>query len=235
MRKPRLVSGIARNDLTYNVQVHYLYNMSYRYAGILTVCFALWGCGHGNDEAMPETQPIADKDLAYELREMRATFQCYSGATDIERDELFKLSRTDSFPKINERDPWIDQEKWDKWTTHASGNNLPNDLRLKSIYYFNENTIHPASGTSGFDQRFSAYQDQDHVAFLVVGNSDREGSAAGKLKVSLQRVAEVSKAMQEAGVRAESICMVPQSDLMARGGVNNYEDRNVQVTAFSLE
>ncbi|PCI99240.1 MAG: hypothetical protein COB14_06455 [Alphaproteobacteria bacterium] len=210
----------ARPRITNNFAVS---AMSFSLALTLSAC-------SGGDGKEIDIAPTQDKVLSAELNEMRHTFQCYDGPYDIEREGFNSVDAN-----VREKSSWIDSKVWNKWQNRLDGKNLETDHKFKSTYYFEANEINYSGRHSTLKAAFSKLEDEEQVAFLVVGGSDRNQTLKnGALKVSMQRAAGFLPYFEEAGIHPDRVCIIPEGREHA-GAAKQYEDRHVTITAFSLE
>ncbi len=184
----------------------------------------------GGDAKEIDIAPTQDKVLSAELNEMRHTFQCYDGPYDIDREDFNSVDSN-----VREKPSWIDSEIWNKWQVRLAGENLDNDERFKPKYFFGENEISHRGSQRTLIESFEKYKDEEQIAFLVVGGSDRNQTLRnGALKVSMQRAAGFIPAFEEAGIHPDRVCIIPEGREYA-GAIKPHEDRHVTITTFSLE
>ena len=180
----------------------------------------------------PETEipPTEDKVLSVELDEMRHTFKCDDGPYDRDREGLVVEAN------VRVKPPKGDTGTWEKWQRRLDGENLEKDLIYRPTFFFGYDEINHRGSHRTLVGDFAPYKDKEHVAFLVVGGSDRNESLVnGALKVSMQRAAGFLPAFEEAGIHPDRVCIVSEGKKYAGGGRNSHEDRHVKITAFSLE
>lgn len=185
----------------------------------------------GGDAKEIDIAPTQDKVLSAELNEMRHTFQCYDGPYDIEREDFNSVDAN-----VQERSSWIDVGVWNKWQNRLEGENLEKDQKHNSKYFFGADEINHRGSQSTLIKSLEKYTDEEQIAFLVVGGSDRNQTLKnGALKVSMQRAAGFLPAFEEAGIHPDRVCIIPEGREYAGGGIKQYEDRHVTITTFSLE
>ncbi|PCJ98575.1 MAG: hypothetical protein COA45_07600 [Zetaproteobacteria bacterium] len=195
-----------------------------------SVALTLSACS-GDDKQETDIMPTQDKVLSVELNEMRHTFHCYDGPYDIDREDFNSVDAN-----VREKPTWIDSNIWGKWQNRIAGENLDNTQQYKTRYFFGENEISHRGNPNKLKASFAQYKDDDHIAFLVVGGSDKnELLKNGALKVSMQRAAGFLPAFEDAGIHPDRVCIVPEGKKYADGGRDEYQDRHVTITAFSLE
>ena len=184
----------------------------------------------GGDAKETDIAPTQDKVLSAELNEMRHTFQCYDGPYDIDREDFNSVDAN-----VREKPSWIDSEIWNKWQVRLGGENLSKDQKYHSKYFFDADEINHRGSQGTLIATFEKYTDEEQIAFLVVGGSDRnETLRNGALKVSMQRAAGFFPAFKDAGIHPDRVCIIPEGREYA-DAIKPHEDRHVTITTFSLE
>lgn len=184
----------------------------------------------GGDAKEVDIAPTQDKVLSAELNEMRHTLQCYDGPYDIDREDFNSVDAN-----VREKPSWIDSEIWNKWQMRLAGENLDDDQKFNSKFFFGEDEINHRGSQSTLIESFEEYKDEEQIAFLVVGGSDENQTFKnGALKVSMQRAAGFLPAFEDAGIHPDRVCIIPEGREYA-GAIKPYEDRHATIKTFSLE